>query len=131
MSKSSRIGAILSFLDEFSRPEFEPGTWSQAADGFMPFYTPSESVEEFISSLYDHGWVRGDFNWTEWRGEASRYLNEPELLASADVATIQKLFTTHVRQDRFCEGYIASMFKNGHIKAIIERLEAIRLTLKP
>jgi hypothetical protein len=131
MSKSSRIDAILPFLDEFSRPDFEPGTWSQAADGFMPSYTHSEPVVKFISALYDYGWVRSDFNWTEWRDEASRYLNEPELLASADVATIQKLFTTHVRQDRFCEGYIASMFKNGHIKAIMERLKAIRLTLKP
>ncbi|MFN9246409.1 MAG: DUF6508 domain-containing protein [Planctomycetota bacterium] len=118
------------FLDEFSKPDFKPGTWSQEAQGFFPSFTQSKSVKEFISALYEYGWVRSDFNWAEWRGEEARYLNEPELLASADVATIEKLLTTHVRQDRFCEGYLAAMFENGHIKAIMERLHAIRLAQK-
>ncbi|WP_390621590.1 DUF6508 domain-containing protein [Roseimaritima sediminicola] len=40
--------------------------------------------------------------------------------------TIQKLFTTHARKDRFCEGHLASMFENDHIPALLRRLRTLR-----
>lgn len=44
----------------------------------------------------------------------------------ADATTIQKLFTTHIRADRFCEGHLASLFENGFIVALLQRLKRIR-----
>ena len=34
---------------------------------------------------------------------------------AADIETIRKLLTTHVRKDRFCEGHLGLMHSNGHL----------------
>ncbi|QDT48935.1 hypothetical protein Pan258_29820 [Symmachiella dynata] len=59
-------------------------------------------------------------------GTAREYVNSPGMIESSDVKTIRKLFTTHVRKDRFCEGHLATMFENGHIVALMRRLQQIR-----
>lgn len=38
---------------------------------------------------------------------------------------MQKLFTSHLRQERFCSGHLAGMIENGHFLAISHRLQAI------
>ena len=43
-------------------------------------------------------------------------------LASADLLTLRKLLTTHIRADRFTEGHLES----GHITAILRQLKQIR-----
>jgi hypothetical protein len=40
--------------------------------------------------------------------------------------TLCRLYTLHVRKDRFCEGHFAAMLANGHIAALTRRLKAIR-----
>ena len=59
---------------------------------------------------------------------AVEYVDLQEKIDSADVVTLKKLFTTHVRKDRFCEGHLATMFENGHIVALLRRLKEIRET---
>jgi hypothetical protein len=56
---------------------------------------------------------------------AVKYVNDPDQIESADVEVLRKLLTTHVRQERFCEGYLAAMFENGHILALLRRLKQI------
>jgi len=65
-------------------------------------------------------------NWTEWQDSARQYVASPELIDSADSASIQKLLTTHIRKDRFCEGHLAAMFENGHVVSLLRRLRIIR-----
>ncbi len=67
-------------------------------------------------------------HWGEWQDVAEEYVDSPEKIKSADVVTVQELFTTHVRKDRFCEGHLVSMFENGHIVALLRRLKEIRET---
>lgn len=66
------------------------------------------------------------FDWPGWQTEAQRYFADPDLLASADVATLQKLVTTLVRAERFSGGYLAQAIDSGRIRAILRRLQAIR-----
>ncbi len=65
------------------------------------------------------------FDWTRWQDSAQEFVDFPAKVETADADTIQKLFTTHVRADRFCEGHLAAMFENGHIVALLRRLRAI------
>ena len=44
----------------------------------------------------------------------------------ADLLTLRRLLTTHVRADRFTEGHLAAELENGHICAILEQLEELR-----
>ena len=78
--------------------------------------------------LYANDWVTPEVDWVQWQDVAVEYVGLQEKIDSADVLTLKKLFTTHVRKDRFCEGHLAAMFENGHIVALLRRLKEIRET---
>ena len=91
----------------------------------MSYFNFNEVVLEFQQILYANDWVTPKVDWVEWQDVAEEYVDSPEKIKSADVVTVQKLFTTHVRKDRFCEGHLASMFENGHIVELLRRLKEI------
>jgi hypothetical protein len=124
--KPEQIDALLPFLDKFDAVGFSAGTWLTLAPGHSSWFIFDEVVKEFIQVLYDNDWVTPQFDWGEWQESAQQYIESPEKVESADTETIQKLLTTHVRANRFCEGYLASMFENGHILDILRRLREIR-----
>ena len=121
------IDAILPFLEQFEAAGFSIGTWHNEP-GVMPWFSFNEAVLEFLEILYANAWVTPKVDWGEWQHVAAEYVDSPEKIQSADVETVQKLFTTHVRKDRFWEGHLASMFENGHIVALLRRLKEIRET---
>ncbi len=85
----------------------------------------SKEVQDFISTLYEEGFVSFS-NWPEWQSEADKYYSNSEMIKTVDLETIVKLFTTHIRKERFCEGHLDNMFKSGHITAILRRLRDVR-----
>ena len=109
------IDAILPFLEQFEETGFSVDPYDEA-------------VVEFVQILYANDWVTPEVDWVQWQDVTVEYVDLPEKINSADVVTIKKLFTTHVRKDRFCEGHLAAMFKNGHIVALLRRLKEIRET---
>jgi len=42
------------------------------------------------------------------------------MLERADLETIRKLLTLHVRKERFCEGHLLGMFESGHLTICYE-----------
>lgn len=90
----------------------------------FPVYEPN--VEGFIKSLYDHGFIQR-FNWSDWQSEAYRYVENPELVLSADLETCIKLLTTHIRKERFCEGHLADMLSSGHIRGVLRRIRQLHI----
>lgn len=129
MPTAKQIEALLPFWDRFTAEGFSVGTW-HSPPGHFPWFEFSESVTEFQRALYDNGWIAPSFDWGEWQETAKEYVESPEKLESADAKTIQNLFTTHVRMERFCEGHLAAMFEKGHIMALLRRLKAIREKIK-
>ena len=130
MPTSKQIDAILPYLDRFTAEGFSVGTW-HSPPGVFPWFEFNEAVSEFQQALYDNGWITSSFNWTDWQETAKEYVEKPETIESADAKTIQKLFTTHVRKERFCEGHLAAMFENGHVVALLQRLRANRNSKSP
>ena len=114
------IAAVVTFLEPFQQAGFTAGEWS-AKEGYFPSFNYNSLVVDFCSVLYDNGWVDKKFDWTSWRG-AKKFVESPEQVKVADETTIRRLFTTHLRQDRFCEGHLVAMFENGHIVALLQRL---------
>lgn len=115
--------AILRFQSVFEEANFQPGKLVTRPGNF-PYWDYDNSVVKFIRALYSNGWII-DFNWPEWQQEAERFWNNPEMIEQADVDTIKKLLTTHVRKDRFCDGHMAQAIKNGHIVTILRRLKEL------
>lgn len=125
---AEQIDAILPFLDRFEAVGFSTGTW-EMPEGQFPHFDFDKIVNEFIHSLYDSGWVTPAFDWTEWQDSVQKFVDSPDEVKNANATTIQKLLTTHCRLDRFCEGHLASMFKNGHIRLLLRRLKSIRSSM--
>jgi hypothetical protein len=121
---AQQIDALLPFLDTFEADGFSAGGWS-SKPGYFPCFMFDRRVLDFIQVLYENGWV-APFDWPEWQESAFRYVESPERVDSADATTIQKLLTTHVRKNRFCDGHLAEMIENGHVVALLRRLRYIR-----
>ena len=90
-----------------------------------PVFDRTGGLTELVQVLYDHGWV-SEFDWSEWQPVAERYARNPALLRDIGLGTLRKLFTTHVRRDRFCEGHLAEIARSGHLLALLRRLHEIR-----
>ncbi len=123
------IDRILSFLPYFEeRPKnaYKVGGGDEIRPGLfqMPFASYTSTVDDFIQALYESEFVQ-PFDWTEWQDEAEKYVQDPGLLDDAGLETIIKLFTTHVRKERFCDGHLGTMILNGHILRLLQRLEKL------
>jgi hypothetical protein len=94
-------------------------------EGQFPYFSFSHEVDEFIDTLYKQDMII-PFDWRNWREEAQHYQTDPEALERADLLTLRKLLTVHIRTDRFAEGHLASVFESGHITAILHRLKQVR-----
>ena len=92
-------------------------------------YIYNIKVQEFIKILYSGNFIQS-FDWIAWQDEAEKFATDEHLLKNADLTTIIKLFTTHIRKERFCSGHLACMIGSGHILQLLKRLKTIRKELK-
>lgn len=84
----------------------------------------STPVMAFSRSFHDSG-LFIPFDWPSWQNEAERICADPSLIQKADLETIRRLLTTHVRKERFCEGHLASLCESGHIVSVLKRLKQL------
>lgn len=115
--------AILSYLPSFETPGYDFGEMIEEK-GMLPWADYSGEVMEFYRDLYLHHFIV-DFDWPSWQHVAIEYYQNPELITTADLTTIRRLFTTHIRKDRFCEGHLLSVLESGHITKMLQRLAII------
>lgn len=108
---NNNIGAVLHFLPDI---QADPDRFAD-----------SESYVDFCELLYIAGLIMPSFDWMKWTGQAQEYVNRPELVNLADFETLCKLLTTHVRNDRFCDGHMRSMILGGHMSELLRRLKTL------
>jgi len=119
----AQIGAVLEFLPVFEAAGYRFGEW-ETPEGQFPYFAYSAEVSRFIQTLYAENIVIR-FDWSQWQEAAKIYLDDRAALAGADLLTLRKLLTLHVRKDRFVEGHLAAMLESGHIMAILRRMSQI------
>jgi hypothetical protein len=125
MDLAQQLDGILPYLKLFETPGFLFGHFV-TKPGTFGWFSFSEQAGAFVYALYNYGWVQ-PFDWTPaWLGEFSKYVNDPAMVESADVETIRKLLTMHVRAERFGEGQLCVMYEMGHLTALLRRLKVIR-----
>ena len=113
------LQAVLEFLPIFEQPEFSHGEW-MIRNGEFPHFNYTTEVLDFIEALYSNGFIQ-PFDWMNWE-EGKQLVDHRELLRRANLQTLRKLLTAHVRADRFSEGHLAAMFESGHIAMILMRM---------
>lgn len=121
---TANLDKVLTFLPLFEGPT--DNLYSVQTDYFTFYpYEYSPDVLRFIQTLYNEN-IIFVFDWSSWKEEAARYMEDQELVAQADLSVLRRLLTLHIRADRFNDGHIAMMIDSGHILAILRRLNAIR-----
>ena len=124
------MDALLRFLPIFESPGFVfgeryPPRWLGPKRWRLGFAGLTKLSRQFYKAIYKHHWAIG-FDWGAWGDEARSYMEDPDKLRTADIETIRKLLTAHVRADRFIEGHFFRVLESGHIIAILRRLKQIR-----
>jgi hypothetical protein len=92
----------------------------------FPHYRLSKLGSSFFNMAYHTGWVL-IWPWSDWAHgpEGQLLAHNRDALGRADVDQLSKLLTTIIRQDRFCDGVLASAFESGLLLAIAERAEML------
>jgi hypothetical protein len=116
------LARLAAFLPIFNAPGFEFARYVIGPATF-PFYEYSQPAKELTKTCYDDGWVRSDFDWTEWKDtpEAVDLRDSPVTMARATPDQLAKLLTVIARQEKFCNGAMADAFDSGLITAILQR----------
>ena len=121
--KMQRMSELLDRIEELSETVAVPTTFQAVGAETMTIGTPA-GISDFVRLAYADGWMMLDFDWSAWE-EGREMAGSPERIAECDLDTIHKLITALVRNDRFCEGALASVWQHGSIKAILLRIKQL------
>jgi hypothetical protein len=124
---TERLQRLAAWTDRLADPGFSFGRWVpswRGEDGaiHMPWFERSDVGQEFVSEMYELGWVR-EFDWMAWLGtpEGKRLSSRPEPVASASADDLANLTTAIVRGERFSDGEIEGALHSGILLAIARR----------
>jgi hypothetical protein len=87
-------------------------------------FKSSNIVDEFVHRVYQSNIIIS-FDWMQWDKGKEIIESKTTDFSSFDKYTLCKLLVTHVRNDRFCDGWLVSCFDNGSILGILKALEKI------
>jgi hypothetical protein len=88
----------------------------------MPYCTNAEIVSRFLEVVYQIPIVI-DFAWSRW-GEGRKMVSNKQFdYDTIDIPTKCLLITAIVRNDRFCDGALASSFESGVMLKILKSIE--------
>ena len=122
--KMQRMISLLGRYGELCAETNVPMSLQAAGSGETLMRKVSVGVGEFLDLAYSDEWVISGFDWPSW-DEGRDIAGDPERISQCDLETIRKLITAIVRNDRFCEGALASAWRGGTIKAILERINTL------
>src|SRR5690242_2711577 len=90
--------------------EFLPLLQHQTADftrigywGDMTSRVSSETARKLYQYLYNNGFVLDNFDWMAWSEEALAFEENRHTLEKADLPTLYKIITVHMRADHLYE----------------------------
>jgi O-acetyl-ADP-ribose deacetylase len=114
------LRALARFGKTFGRAGFKTGCWV-VEPGTMPWFAESPEVSAFVETLYD-GRIFLNFPWAAWADEWAALEANSKAVACADLTTVRKALTAHVRADRFCSGHLAAAIADGRVPRLLSRL---------
>ena len=119
-----KLFSTIPLLENYSGPWIEHNIRSEDHTISIGPPTYPAPVTAFLHSFSDSG-LFIPFDWGSWQEEAARLCSDPGLIQKADLLTIRRLLTTHVRKERFCEGHLAGFCESGHIVSVLKRLKQL------
>nr|WP_281354543.1 DUF6508 domain-containing protein [Pseudomonas akapageensis] len=66
------------------------------------------------------------FDWMkEFSGKKRKQMDDVSLLDTADAEQVRKLLIAHVRADRFCQGHLNKIIRDGYLERALDRLRVL------
>ena len=121
--KTDAVTGLLTFLPLLrnTSPDFSRiGYW-----GDMSSRVSAQTARDFYQYVYNNGFILIDFDWQAWGDEAVSYMEDRKKLNTADMATLYKLITAHMRADHFVEGHYDAIIENGFLGDVLHRMQEI------
>lgn len=102
--------------------EFIPN--ERISDNFSIYkgFESSRVVDEFVKRAYDNNLIVS-FDWMQWDEGRKIIESETKDFSGFDKNTLCKLLIAHIRNDRFCDGWLISRFSDGTILNILKTLK--------
>jgi hypothetical protein len=122
------LAVVAGMLEAIEALTGTPTEWGGGPqpDGRMQlnYAIPAPAAEKLRDALYHRKLILYGFHWGTWSAEAESF-RDPATLATATLDDLRKLFTYHVRKDRFVEGHYAGVIEDGHMAALLRRLREL------
>ena len=123
---TNQIKELVQFLPLLYRNGFEPiKKWGggKEKDGVfvMPWPEYEEDVEMFFRATSQEHWC--DYEYSP--EEAQKMLDDRQSIESATLEEIKTMLTFCVRGERFCDGHMGAMIREGKIELILKRLNEL------
>ena len=122
------IAELVAYLPRLYAPGFNPikgwaGSTNTKSGVWRSSYPEYDAlVEDFIKAASQECWCDHDYS----PPEASRMLRDEDLVRHSTLAQIKTMLTFCVRGERFCDGHLARVIAEGHIRRLLERLVELR-----
>lgn len=127
MRRSRDWSMLFAFIEHFEeKPSTEWGGGGRREDGSieLPYPRYSEKVEDFTRVFYSMDVADNDYLVTISKNDLTA---SPECFSAyieaASKEVLLAMLTYYIRQERFCDGLIASAIQNGDIARILRRLQ--------
>ena len=89
-------------------------------------FESSRVIDEFVKRAYKNNLVVS-FDWMQWEEGRKIIESETKDFSGLDKYALSKLIIAHIRNDRFCDGWLISRFSDGTIINILKVLKEIIL----
>ena len=113
-----RLAVYIAYLREAKGREF--CHWE---DGLSVY---EDQLDEFIREFYGTNLMDYEYERTLVRYIGRSFETMTEKIENADFELINAILTYHIRCDRFCNGHLVDMVKEGVLLRLVERLVEIR-----
>lgn len=124
MPEPAQWAAMFDFIPIFEDPAICPDHAIPLEEDGFPEEAFTKLVTRFMDACYKNGMVV-KFNWERWEEEGTALVTDSSRFQAADLPTLRRLLTWHVRQNRFAKDHLASTIANGHILAILKRMKSL------
>ena len=87
--------------------------------------SPHPGLHTLLGAMEMSGFIE-IFDWMAWvESIGADNLNSTSYLKTADLETLRKLMSAHIRLERFSAGHIQKLFRSGYMQAFFEGLERV------
>ncbi len=120
--------AFIPLLEQMNEKEEEFGKWLDGGEvepgvHCLPYFWEDSIVWEVTNRFLDAN-LQIQFNWHHWH--QGRNLMAGDKPLQNDFLALCMFFTAIIRNNRFCEGALASAFRSGQVLRILKGLERSR-----